>query len=52
MGAKEEIICFICRKPIELNEAEMIVGPSGKKVYVHTFHNGVKQEAQEEYKEE
>jgi len=50
--SEEEIRCFICKKNIsekEMGEAEMIAGPGGKKVFVHTYHKGVKEEVKEEY---
>jgi hypothetical protein len=56
--SEEEIRCFICKKIIpekEMGEAEMIIGPAKvtgpvkDKVFVHTYHKGVRKEVQEEY---
>lgn len=45
---KETMICFICKKPVEVEQAEMIIGPERKRVFCHTYHAGVLKEANKE----
>lgn len=45
--------CFICKKLItdnDTDQVEMITGPEKTKVFVHNYHQGVKEELQKEEK--
>jgi hypothetical protein len=49
--------CFLCKGVITVGqmgneEVEMMMGPNGKKVFVHSYHPGVKKQINEEFQEE
>lgn len=48
--------CVICKgdithEQIKDSKVEMIIGPEGKKVFIHNYHAGVEEQVKKEYKE-